>query len=107
MSWLRLAPKIGHQERLKRLYGYVSKTNTFLLGTEQKNTTTFTYQNKNMIGLEQSMQMLNKKLQKTSKLLGSRVITTTFLYANLLHDIVTGRSITVVLHFLNTTPIDW
>ena len=33
--------------------------------------------------------------------------TTTFLDANLLHDIVTGRSVTAVLHFNNTTPIDW
>ena len=31
----------------------------------------------------------------------------TFLDANLLHDIVTGKSVTVVLHFINTTPIDW
>ena len=35
------------------------------------------------------------------------MITTTFLDANLLHDIVTGKSVTEVLHFINTTPIDW
>ena len=33
------------------------------------------------------------------KPLGKRVITTTFLDANLLHDIVTGKSVTAVLHF--------
>ena len=31
----------------------------------------------------------------------------TFLDANLLHDIVTGKSVTAVFHFINTTPIDW
>ena len=36
-----------------------------------------------------------------------RVITTTFLDANLLHDIVTGKAVTAVLHFVNTTPTDW
>ena len=41
------------------------------------------------------------------KPLGNRVITTTFLDVNLLHDVVTGKSVTVVLHFINTTPIDW
>ena len=41
------------------------------------------------------------------KPLGKRVITTTFLDANLLHDIVTGKSVTAVLHFVNTTPTDW
>ena len=35
------------------------------------------------------------------------MVTTTFLYANFLHDIVTGKSVTAVLHFINTTPIDW
>ena len=33
--------------------------------------------------------------------------TTTFLDANLLHDVVTAKSVTAVLHFINTTPIDW
>ena len=35
------------------------------------------------------------------------MITTTFLDANLLHDIDTGKSVTAVLHFINTTLIDW
>ena len=35
------------------------------------------------------------------------MITTTYLDANLLHDIVTGKSVTAVLHFVNTTPSDW
>ena len=34
------------------------------------------------------------------------MVTTNYLDANLLHDIVTGNSVTVVLHFINTTPID-
>ena len=41
------------------------------------------------------------------KPLGKRIITTTFLDVNLLHDIITGKSITAVLHFVNTTPTDW
>ena len=39
--------------------------------------------------------------------LGIGVITTTFLDTNLLHDIVTGKSVTSVLHFVNNTPTDW
>ena len=30
-----------------------------------------------------------------------------FLDANLLIDIVTGKLVTAVLHFVNTTPTDW
>ena len=36
-----------------------------------------------------------------------RVITTTFFDANLLHVIVTRKSVTAVMNFVNTTPTDW
>jgi len=32
---------------------------------------------------------------------------TTYVDANLCHDMITGRSVTAVLHFVNGTPIDW
>ncbi|MGH7973991.1 MAG: hypothetical protein ACREBR_00595 [bacterium] len=38
---------------------------------------------------------------------GKFVRTTTFVDANLMHDVVTGRSCTGVLHFLNQTPVEW
>ena len=31
----------------------------------------------------------------------------TFLDVNLLHVILTGKSVTAVLHFVNTSPTDW
>jgi hypothetical protein len=39
--------------------------------------------------------------------LGKEVQTTTFVDANLYHDLISGRSVTGVLHLLNKTPIDW
>ena len=39
--------------------------------------------------------------------LGKRVIATSFIDANLLYDIATGKSVTAILHFVNTTPTDW
>ena len=39
--------------------------------------------------------------------LGNEVVTTTFLDANLMHDVLTGRSVTTLLYFFNTTPGDW
>ena len=38
---------------------------------------------------------------------GKPVRLTTFVDANLMHDVVTGRSCTGILEFLNQTPIDW
>ena len=39
--------------------------------------------------------------------LGKHVIMTHYVDANLYHDILTGGSVTGILHFLNKTPIDW
>jgi hypothetical protein len=39
--------------------------------------------------------------------LGNYVTLTHFFDANLYHDILTGRSVTGVLHILNQTPMDW
>jgi hypothetical protein len=39
--------------------------------------------------------------------LGKPVVTVSYVDANLMHDLTTGRSVTGVLHFLNATPINW
>jgi hypothetical protein len=41
------------------------------------------------------------------KPLGKYVVTHSYVDANLMHDLVTGRALTGVLHFMNATPIDW
>jgi hypothetical protein len=38
---------------------------------------------------------------------GKPVMTTTFVDANLMHDLITGRACTGILHMFNKTPIDW
>ena len=43
----------------------------------------------------------------TPKPLGKYVVITTYVDANLYHDLITGRSVTGVLHLLNQTPIEW
>ena len=64
MSGFRLAPNIGHLERMKRLYGYLGKTNTLPSDMEPRNLITLTYQNRNMNGLGLFMEMSKKKSQK-------------------------------------------
>ena len=39
--------------------------------------------------------------------LGCFVTMSHYVDANLFHDMLTGRSVTGILHFLNKTPIDW
>ena len=39
--------------------------------------------------------------------LGNPVVTITYCDANLYHDLLTGRLVMGILHFLNLTPIDY
>ena len=39
--------------------------------------------------------------------LGKSVLTSHYVDANLFHDMISGRSVSGILHFLNKTPIDW
>jgi hypothetical protein len=39
--------------------------------------------------------------------LGKHVVTISYHDANLYHNLITGRSVTGVLHMLNKTPVDW
>jgi hypothetical protein len=45
--------------------------------------------------------------QNAPKPLGKPIVTTSYVNANLYHDLISGRSITGVLHLWNSTPIDW
>ena len=41
------------------------------------------------------------------RLLGKQVRTSHYMDANLLHDLLNGRSLTGILDMINKTPIDW
>ena len=107
MSRFRLAPKVGHIERMKRIYGYLSRTKHYALRfrTDEPN-----YMH--LPDLEYDWTRIYGNVfeqipKNAPEPLGKSVTTTTFLDANLLHDLITGRSVTAVLHFFNLTPGDW
>ena len=43
----------------------------------------------------------------TPQPMGLLIVMITFVDANLMHDVVTGRPVIGILHFLNRTPIDY
>ena len=95
ISRFRLAPKIGHLERMKRIYGYLARTkhNAIRYRTKEPD-----YSHLPELSYEWTRTVYGNVKEEIPKdipePLGSRVITTTFLNANLLHDIVTGKSVT-------------
>ena len=98
----RLAPKIGHLERMKRLYGYLAKTKHFAIRYSTKEPD---YSHLPKQEYEWSRTVYGNVKEEIPKdipkPLGKRVITYTFLDVNLLHDNITGKSVTAVLLFVN------
>ena len=61
MSRFRLTPKIGHLERMERLYGYLAKTKHFAIRYRTKEPDYSHLPSKNMNGPGLSMEILKKK----------------------------------------------
>ena len=107
MSRFRLAPTIAHLERMKRLYGYLVKTKHFDIRLRTKEPDYSHLPKQEYECTRTAYGNVKEQIPKDiPKPLRKRVITTTFLDANLLHDIVTWKSVTAVLHFVNYTPTD-
>ena len=92
---------------MKRIYGYLSRTKHYALRfrTAEPN-----YMHLPDLEYDWSRiygDVLEEIPKDAPEPLGKSVTTTTFLDANLLHDLITGRSVTAVLHFFNLTPGDW
>ncbi|MGH7955097.1 MAG: Ty1/Copia family ribonuclease HI, partial [Gloeomargaritales cyanobacterium] len=109
MSKFRVAPRMGHLEDLKRIYAYLRNFKRTIIkfkieipGHEHSVAPIMEYDWESVYGQCHEELPINMPQPK-----GKFVRTTTFVDANLMHDVVTGRSCTGVLHFLNQTPVEW
>ncbi len=108
MSGFRVARRVGHLERLKRICGYLSKMRH---GYIRVRTDEPDYSELPRPDFDWSRTVYGD----VSELIptdapgpkGRRVILTCYKDANLYHDLITGRAVTGVLHFINQTPVDW
>ena len=108
MSRLRLAPKIGHLVRMKRLYGYLAKTKHYAIRYRTKEPDCSHLPRQEYEWTRTVYGNVKEEIPNDiPKPLRKRVIMTTYLDANLPHDIVTGKSVTAVLHIVNTALTDW
>ncbi len=108
LSSFRVAPRKGHMERAKRMYGYLAKMRYACIRfrTEEPDYSDlpdFEYDwSKSVYG------ELNELIPKDApEPLGKYVTLTHYVDANLMHDLATGRSVTGILHLINKTPLDW
>jgi hypothetical protein len=108
MSSFRVAPRRGHLNRLKRIYGYIRKFDsaTIRFRTDLPDYSAIPEQEFDWAGTVYG-KLAEVKPSDAPKPLGKHVLTTSYKDANLMHDLMTGRSLTGILHFVNKTPIDW
>ena len=108
MSRFRVAPRHGHLDRLKRIYGYLRKFPNAAIRVRVAKPD-FKDLPEQEFEWCQSVYGNVKELLPTDapRPLGNSVTTVTYTDANLYHDILTGRSVTGIIHLCNQTPIDW
>jgi hypothetical protein len=108
MSGFRMAPRIGHLNRLKRIYGYLSKMRyaSIRVRTEEPD---YSDLPEHTVDWSYSVYGNVKEFLPTDapEPLGNYVTLSHYVDANLMHDVTTGRSVTGILHLVNKTPIEW
>jgi hypothetical protein len=108
MSSFRASPHHGHLEQVKRMVGYLSK---FRFAELRILTDEPDFSDIEVAEYDSSKSIygnVSKAVPKDApEPLGKPITMTHYQDANLYHDIITGRSVTAILHFLNKFPIDW
>ncbi len=108
LSGFRAAPRVGHLDRCKRVYGYLLQFRdaTIRFRTEEPDYSNLPDQDYDwMYSVYGDME--EQIPHDRPPALGKYVTLTHFVDANLYHCKLTGRSVTGILDFINQTPADW
>ncbi len=107
MARFRPAPRTGHLDRLKRVYTYLRnyKKTAIKFNIEMPDYSQYEVLPCNWGHIyHPCSEEIPHNMPEPR---GKPILMTTFVDANLLHDMVTGRSCTGIIHMLNKTPIEW
>jgi hypothetical protein len=106
-SSFRAAPRKGHLERVKRIVGYLTKMRhgATRVHTHETDFSSFG------TPVHDWMSTVNGDCVEDVPTdapppMGKFVITVSYVDANLMHDMISGKSVSGCIHFLNQTPID-
>jgi hypothetical protein len=108
MSSFRAAPRQGHLDRIKRIYGYLAKFDSAALRI-RINEPDYSQLQDNIYDWAYSIYGDGEELlpHNMPEPLGNYVALTHYVDANLYHDLLSGKAVTGILHFVNQTPMDW
>jgi hypothetical protein len=103
-----MALRIGHLNRLRRIYGYLSKMRYYSIRV-RTDEPDYSDLPENSYDWTYSVYGNVKELLPTDapELLGKYVTLSHYVDVNIMHDVTIGRSVTGIIHLANTTPIGW
>ena len=108
MSGFRVAPRVGHMNRVKRICGYLMKFKhgaiRFRIGMPDYSDIPTPQYDWSYTTYGKVKEVVPDDLPTP---LGLAVLFTTYVDANLYHDLLTGRSVSGVLHLINQTPYEY
>jgi hypothetical protein len=106
VSVFHISPRIGHLERLQRIYGYLSKMRftSIRVRTEEPDFSGVPDHQYDWMYIVYGNTLLPKD---ASEPLGRHITLSHYVDANLMDDVMTGKSVTGILYLINKTPLDW
>ena len=108
MSRFRAAPRQGHLDRVKRIHGYLSKMRHACIRMRVDSPDFSSFPEVHYDWEYTCYKGATEQLPKDAPIpKGKSVKMSSFVDANLYHDLISGRSVTGTLHLANKTPIDW
>jgi hypothetical protein len=107
VSQFRIAPQIGHLHGMKSIYGYLKryKHGAIRVRTEKPEISNFHMVDYNWLYTvyRKMTELIPNNIPEP---LGKSAVCSHYTDANLYHDMINGRSVTGIMHFANSTPID-
>ena len=106
LSQYQVAPRQGHLDRAKRIFGYLKKYKYGAIHIRTGLPDHSKFVDQAFDWMYSVYGSVTEDLPKNAPVpFGKRVVTTTYKDANLYHDWTTGRAVTGILHFLNGTQL--
>lgn len=108
MSSFRAAPHQGHLDQVKRIYSYLAKMKHAIIRIRVDEPDLSGLPTQEFDWAKSIYGNVREEIPGDApEPLGPFVMLLHYVDTNLLHDLITGQSITGILHLLNQTPIDW
>jgi len=108
LSCFHIAPQQGHIDCIKHVYRYLARNQDDIIHVR---TNEPDYSNIQDIEYDWECSVYGPISELVPDdaplLLGKPVVMTTYMDANLYHDLITGCAATGILHLVNSTPVDW